>query len=236
VELRRENAERARVLVGELPRPRPDLLRRLNALETDLMRRAGAMKSLQRLRFESDLTVQARSRRWIALGLGAALGLGVCTLFVLRVLGLHEAGFLDAVILMTAFTMASFGARLGVGRIHANAINRSIMTTSALAAGGVTVELAIAWMMGVDFSAALALVMVSCSVASLVAGVTLDIRLMWTAGCFFLGAVGVALAPELRGLVVGVASFAAFGAGAWAWRHLEVEEARRAEASQPTGV
>ena len=174
-------------------------------------------RALEELRQAGDLGVIAAQRRRFAYIYGAIVALFGLGLYGLRKAGVFEAGYPTAlgVVGVMLTTGVVIRRRLEPSINDANRRLMSVMLVAFLTAGGVFM---LGWAAALPFVPTLGFVMVVAGTAAATLAVTVDRRVLPVGLCFYATAIPVVLWPEHRGIFVALGGFAAFAAGALAWR------------------
>jgi serine/threonine-protein kinase len=211
-ELRRENLAAAESLLRELSKPRPDLRDRVRRLAEGIERRKSQMKDLARLRHAQDMSVSAERRRWASLLMGVVFTMIMSTLVALRVLGLHQAGYADALVIAGVFMVGLLiPTVLFRGEDIANAVTVTIRKMVAASAVLVFIEFALAAWLDVPFGAAVAMAFLILGFAATAMSFVVDRRLMWSGVAFVVSGIASAAFPDLRGILLAAGFLVALG-------------------------
>jgi hypothetical protein len=213
-------------LLGALPEPRPQLEREVDQARRARLEREREIAKLEELRHDGDINVFSASRRQIAYMHGLTLALLAAGLFALRRLGLHQPGYLDAIVVTLVLGGVAFFGRRRARVGEANEVNRRLYDSILASLLFVELVFCLGWWGGLSFSVSLALVMLVAGANTAVVMVFFDIRVWWSALGFVLTAAAIMAMPELRGLWIAIGGFGSFAAGAIVWR--EVEQGRHA--------
>ena len=232
LELQARNASGAAAVLAELRAPRPELVARLRALEAELMRREGELRTLQQLRLDADFGHNAERRRRASLVLSLVLGGAILTLFGLRISGLHRPGYLDAIGLMLPFTLALLFLRRRSGA-QSNFAGRAVIDMLTLGSTAVTLSLGLSWRAGVSYPSGVAFALFVAAGASSIATPIVGRRMLGCACCFALGAFAAIEWPQALGLVAAVTAVTAFAIAMWAARRSRAQPLRVPKSPEP---
>jgi serine/threonine-protein kinase len=202
----------ARGLLGELPAPRPDLKKKIDALEEEQRKRREEEERLKHMARDFDLTVAARQRTAILFALGAAVLVAVLTWMASTgaEAPTHQRMITVACLLLVAVTIA-----VAIGRRHLfrNTANRRIVALLYTVLGALLVHRIIAASRGMLPSMVLLDDMLMLS-ALMAAGSVMLLRwLGWVSLLFGAGVVFSVLRPELGATAFSVAAILAFFVG-----------------------
>jgi hypothetical protein len=223
-ELRNGNVRAAAGLLGALPEPNPQLEREVDQARQAELERQREIAKLEKLRYDGDIDVFSASRRRIAYLHGLTLGLLGVGLFVLRMLGLHQPGYLDAILVTLVLGGVALAGRRSARIGDSNEVNRRLYDSILASLLFVELVFCVGWWGGLPFPVSLALVMLIGGASTAVVMVFFDHRIWWSALGFVLTAAAIMAMPELRGLWIAIGGFGSFAAGAIVWR--EVQQGR----------
>ncbi len=197
--LDREDAEAAGLLIGELPEPRAALEAAHDELRRTLTQRQDRIMVLEHHRYETDPTVAANYIRGTLIT-SAAILIPILTLGILRALGLHRAGYPDAIGVLLLVTVAAVWqarqSRLqGAPRLIQQLLE-FIVAMALLSA----FALAVCAMFGLDLSVGLAVILILFANLGFAAGAYVDRRFYLGGIPLCLAAMAIALWPAWRGL------------------------------------
>lgn len=209
LELHARNPSGAAAALAELRTPRPDLVARLRALEAELMHREGELRTLEQLRIDADFAHDAGRRRRASLVLSLVLGTAILALFGLRVSGLHQPGYLDALGIMGPFTIALLVLRRRSGA-QTNFAGRAVIDMLTLGSTAVTLSLLLSWRAAVPYPSGIAFALFVAAGASSIATPIVGRRMLACAACFALGAFAAIEWPRALGLVAALTAVTGF--------------------------
>lgn len=212
----------ALALLDALPDPHPGLARRVERLGQNLDAQGERVRDLEELEHGVDLAVHKGSRAWGSIVLGLVIVGSVGALTAARVAGVHEPGYPDAMVVVTLTAIAN--GYVQRTRADTNDINLRIhrlLESSLISAVG---QLAVCWILVIDFTQGLALTMASFTVTAMIATVTISWLIAPAALTLLATAVALMLWPTLRPwiLIGGVA--ATFGILAMSARSIQGED------------
>ena len=234
-ELSNGNVRSAAGLLGALPKPRPQLQREVDRVGQAQLERRREIAKLEKLRYDADINVFTKPRRWLSFLHGLTLALLAAGLFALRQLGLHEPGYPDAIVVALVLGgVVFFGRRRAMARHSTNEVNRRLFDSILVAILFVVLVFAAGFWGSLPFPVGLALAMLVAGGCTAIMVVFFDARLVWTALGFVLTAVAIMAMPELRGLWIAIGGFGSFAASAIVWR--EVEQGRHATQQRISSV
>lgn len=214
--------DEARSLLAALPEPDEALARRVAELERSIAERDERVRDLEELEHGVDLAVHKRSRAWGSIVLGLVTVGSVGALTAARLVGLHEPGYLDAMVVVTLTALAN--GHIQRSREHTNQINvriHRVLETSLVSAIG---HLAVCWKLGVDFTQGLALMMASFTITAMLATVTISWLVAPAALTLLPTAIALMIWPDHRPWLL-IGGFAAtFGALAISARSIRGED------------
>ncbi|MEM6991965.1 MAG: bifunctional serine/threonine protein kinase/MFS transporter [Myxococcota bacterium] len=210
-EVRHGNPRAAAALLSELPFERPALAQAVEKLDAELRAEKTRVRELERRAYEADLDVGVRARVRVSWLLGSVLAVTIGALFVSRTLGLHQAGYPDALAVTAILAIAVAWSTRQLGQVASNEADRKVMAGIGVSCGALFALFGLSALTGVDFSASLALAMVVAATAAGCMAFLLDRRLVGASIAFLLTALGVALFPAFRGAILAVGCLAAFG-------------------------
>ena len=212
-------------LLAALPEPRPALARRVEQLGRALEERSERVRDLEELERGVDLAVHKRSRAWGSIVLGLVTVGSVGALTIARILGIHEPGYLDAIVVVTLTAIAN--GYVQRTRQDTNDINVRIHRVLETSLFSAVCHLCAGWVLGVDFTSGLALMTASLAVAAMLASVTIS----WLVAPATLTLLPTALAlmtwPAFRPAILIVGFAATFGALALSARSVRGEDAMK---------
>ncbi|MCA9622727.1 MAG: serine/threonine protein kinase, partial [Myxococcales bacterium] len=218
--IERGDEEAGRALYLALPEPNPVLEQRLDDLARERRERDARVRELEALRQGVDLAVDKRSRMWGAVVLGGLVVVAVAGLTAARLLGLHEAGYVDAVVIVALTTILNGYLQLSQ-RSRTNEANVRLHRFLVTCLFAATVHLLACWRLGVGFTFGLALLMLLFAVMAFLSAALMSWLVVPTGACFLLAASALMIWPELRPLLL-IAGFGlAFGSLAVAARFIE---------------
>ena len=208
-------------LLRALPEPRPPLEREVEQARRAQLERQREIAKLEKLRYDGDINVFSGERRRLAYLHGITLALLAAGLFALRRLGIHEPGYLDAVLVVLVLGGVAFGGRRNARIGESNEVNRRLYDSILAAVVFIELVLCVSWWGALPFPVSLALAMLVAAASTAVVMVFFDHRLWGSALGFVLTAAAIMAMPELRGLWVAIGGFGSFAVGAIVWRGVE---------------
>ena len=232
-ELDRGDAEAALLLIGELPEPRPTLEAAHAVLRRTLVERQNRIAALERQQHDADPTFVASRiiRKFILLNILYIAP--IITLGVLRLLGLHRAGYADAIVVMLLLTAASFLQARDARRNGATLLFRNILDLLVGTALLSSLAMLVCAMFKLDMSVGLAVVLLLFAHMMLAGGAYIDPSFYVNAVPLCLAAIAVPIWPAWRGLSAALAVLATLVGGYKVWTRLG---ARLAEHSNQSNL
>ncbi len=221
-ELDRGDVRRASVLLGELPRPVPELAARLEQVKAAAAAKEVEIERLRQLERQYDLGVGFALRRRLALLIGvvwaaAPVGIG------LAVDRGHDVGLASLSASAVAFVLfVALTILLGRKKLLATAVNRTVALVLGTVALGLAAGRVMTFLDGASMAQMLArdhLLLFACTSALALA---VDLRLFWAAGSFLAGGLAIALLPAHGFYITGIANLVAMVGLAVLWRERPV--------------
>ncbi|MBI5610424.1 MAG: hypothetical protein HY902_16220, partial [Deltaproteobacteria bacterium] len=217
-ELDRGDVRRASVLMGELPRPVPELTARLEEVKAAATAKELEIERLRQLERQYDLGVGFALRRRLALLIGvvwAAVPVGIG----IAVDRGHDVGLVALSISALAFVLfVVLAIAFWRQKLLATAVNRTVALVLANVAVGLAAGRLMTWRDGASMAQMLARdhVLLFASTAALALAV--DRRLAWAAGSFIAGGLAIPWLPDWSFYITGIANLVAMVGLAVMWR------------------
>ena len=180
---------------------------------SDLERRAEALD------FEATKDLRWRHSSVIGLVLAAVVGV----LYTLRVMGIHQAGYPDAIGFGLLLIVLQRLSESRINKAGANAFGRRWARVLTIGSSVVVYSLAFSWAMDFDFTLGLAVTFLVAGSASLSVILFVDPRLSISSAFLLATAVALAFYPSLRPLWLILGLLGAYVSLALVWREPEAE-------------
>ena len=180
---------------------------------SDLERRAGAL--------DFEPTKDLRWRHSTVIGLVGAAVVGV--LYTLRKLGIHEAGYPDAIIFGVLLIAMQRFSESRITKAGANTFGQRWARVLTIGSSVVIYSLAFCWAMGFDFTLGLAITFLAAGSASLSVILFVDPRLTISSAFLLATAAALAFWPSLRPLWLILGLLGAYVSLALIWREPEAD-------------
>jgi eukaryotic-like serine/threonine-protein kinase len=218
-EVAREDHDAAASLVTALPEPSVELQQKVAELAQRLAARSERLRDLEQFEHGVDLAVAKGQRMWGSIALGIIVVGAIVGLTVARVTGLHQPGYLDAIVIVTLAFITN--AMVTPRDDETNAINVRLARVVAAALVGSVAHFLCSWQLGVDFTASMALAMLLFGASALVASATVSWLVLPSLLGFYSAAIGITLWPEHRSMLLIAGFTIAFGALAVSARSIQ---------------
>ncbi|MEM6995649.1 MAG: protein kinase [Myxococcota bacterium] len=194
----------------------------IEALTVAQQHRARVERSeLERRAEDLNFAPKAQTRGRYAALIAVVLAGVVAVLYLLRTMGLHEAGYPDALVLGGIMNLLYAGSERRIAAAGDNAFGARWGRVLAVAPWGVLYALALSWMVGLPFTVGLALAFVAAGAATLSITAFIDPRLTIASVFLFAAAPALAFAPRYRALWVVVAIVGFYVTMTFVWRRRE---------------
>jgi hypothetical protein len=209
----------ARALVGQLQRPRAELVARLEAAEAEAAQRAARVQQLETFARDADLDAAVQQRG--ALALVVALVWALISLAVGALVRRGQIPFAhrEALAAITLYAAMSLGITETLKRkVTLNRAQHRLLRGNVVALTAFIGFWALSWWLGVAFGQALVLFMFLVSALWAAAGALFDVRGLTMGVAFLVGAVLAAALPRWQLEVFGLTTLVGFSALGVAWR------------------
>ena len=219
LELDQGQERAAAALIAELPRPNPDLSRRMKELaqhRSDEVRRVAALEALSR---DADVTLGMGARRILISLVGFLFGGAYVGLGMLARADIFRAeyGTVTIVAVVYGVYMLIF-MKLQGDMLKVNQINRRFTLIMWLAFVSAIFFWPMAWWAGFPFDKALAFNQLQYFILSLCMGVSIEFRLAWAAVPLGVCSVLGVLAPQWGYEAMGIGVFGTMNMFGYLWR------------------
>jgi hypothetical protein len=202
-------------LLPELFLPRAELAQRVARYHDLHVERERRFTALERFWLDADFDIDAAARSRGTAIISASIVVPVLALIMLRVLGLHQAGYLDALVVTAAPSLAATWNAVSMRTNDASSRTRYV--TSVVTAV-TAMHFALSWALDIPLDAAMATAMLISAGVAATHAVLMTWQLMWSVLPLVVGALGIALWPGARGLFAIVGWGGAMAVIALVWR------------------
>jgi predicted Ser/Thr protein kinase len=162
-----------------------------------------------------DFGVHAALRWRHSVAIGAILAAIVLVLYGLRVAGIHEAGYPDAIAFGTSLIVLQWISEWRLAKAGVNTFGQRWSRLLTVGSSIVVYSLLFAWLVGLEFNNGLAVTFLAAGSGSLAVCMFVDPRLIGSSVFLLAAAPALVLAPSLRPLWLVVSLL-----GAYAWQAL----------------
>jgi serine/threonine-protein kinase len=209
----------ARALVGQLQRPRAELVARLEAAEAEAAQRAARVQQLETFAKDADLDAAVQQRGALALVVALVWALISLAVGALVRRGAFPFAHREALAAITLYAAMSLGITETLKRrVTLNRAQHRLLRGNVVALAAFIGFWALSWWLGVAFGQALVLFMFLVSALWAAAGALFDVRGLTMGVAFLVGAVLAAALPRWQLEVFGLTTLVGFSALGVAWR------------------
>lgn len=217
-EIDQEGYKAASLLIADLPRPRPDLERRLENLRAERADREREFEKLKNLERQEDVERGRKSRSIFVFAMGILLAVfSFAPGSVDQILG-YQLGYFDYFLQMLLVgSVIAAGLWIGRRQLFQNAANKRLVASFLWIFGGIITLRKTAVKIGVATEITISFEMLLAAVASGIIAVTVDRRVLWAAVPYFAGALLCADFPAYAHAIDALADLVGLGLLGIAW-------------------